>query len=80
MSLRDTLTRLLEAAERFEGKTPKYRRIESERQALREAITQAQLVLSLENAEAPKEQKGRASRLKMVSGGKVSKKVKSARS
>ncbi|WP_447983834.1 hypothetical protein [Nitrospira sp. Nam74] len=78
MAFRDTLKTLLEAAERFEGKTPKYRRIESERQALREAITQAQLVLSVQ--EASKEQKGQTSQLKMVSGGKVRKKVKSARS
>ncbi len=53
MTLRETLTRLLEAAQRFEMKTPKYRRIDSERQALQEAITHAQLVLSVQDA--PKE-------------------------
>lgn len=34
MALRDTLKLLLEAAQRFEVKTPQYKRIESERQAL----------------------------------------------
>jgi hypothetical protein len=53
MSLRDTLKRLLEAAQQFEVKTPKYRRIESERHTLREAITDAQLVLSVQ--ELPQE-------------------------
>jgi len=49
MSLRDTLKRLLEAAQRFEMKTPKYQRIDSERHGLREAITDAQLVLRSRN-------------------------------
>ena len=53
MSLRGTLKRLLEAAQRFEVKTPKYQRIESERQNLREAITDAQLLLSVQ--ELPQE-------------------------
>ena len=48
MSLRDTLKRLLEAAQRFEMKTPKYQRIDSERHGLREAITDAQLVLPVQ--------------------------------
>jgi len=47
MTLHQTLRRLLDAAQRFEMKTPKYRRLESERQALQEAITHAQLVLSV---------------------------------
>ena len=47
MMLRETLRRLLEAAQGFEMKTPRYRRIASERQALQDAITQAQLVLSV---------------------------------
>lgn len=42
------LRELLRTAVHFEKKTPKLQRIESQRQALREAITQAQLVLSLE--------------------------------
>ena len=48
MTLRETLSRLLEAAQQFQIKTPKYQRIESERQALRDAITDAQLVLSVQ--------------------------------
>ena len=47
MTLRETLSRLLETAQQFEIKTPKYQRIESERQALRDAITNAQLILSV---------------------------------
>ena len=50
MVLRDTLKQLLEAAQRFEVKTPQYKRIESERQALREAMTHAQLVLSVQES------------------------------
>ena len=38
---------LLEAAERFEAKAAKHARSETERHALREAITRAQLVLSV---------------------------------
>jgi hypothetical protein len=56
MTLRQTLQALLTAAENFEAKAARHRRIESERQALREAITQAQLVLSL----ADKEETGSA--------------------
>jgi DNA-binding LytR/AlgR family response regulator len=65
MMLRETLRRLLEAAQRFEVKTPQYRRIASDRQALQEAITQAQLVLSVQDA--PKEKaKNAASSLRSV--------------
>ena len=60
MTLRETLSRLLEAAHRFEAKTPKYRRIESERQALRDVMTDAQLVLSVQ--EQPKQTPKRARR------------------
>jgi hypothetical protein len=56
MSLRDTLKRLLEAAQRFEMKTPKYQRIDSERHTLREAITDAQLVLSVQELPEQKQQ------------------------
>ena len=49
MTLREALSRrLLEAAHRFEANTPKCRRIESERQALRDVMTDAQLVLSVQ--------------------------------
>ena len=54
MTLHQTLRRLLDAAQRFEMKTPKYRRLESERQALQEAITQAQLVLSVHDVSQEK--------------------------
>lgn len=47
MTLHETLRRLMDTAQRFERKTPKYRRLASERQALQEAITDAQLVLSV---------------------------------
>ena len=58
MALYDTLKHLLEAAERFETKTPQYKRIESERQALREAMTHAQLVLSVQE---PSKERGKTS-------------------
>lgn len=53
MTLREALRRLLETAQRFEMKSPKYRRVESERQALQDAMTYAQLVLSVQ--ESPQE-------------------------
>lgn len=65
MMLRETLRRLLEAAQGFEMKTPRYRRIASERQALQDAITQAQLVLSVEDA-PKKKAKDAASSLRSV--------------
>jgi hypothetical protein len=55
MTLRDTLKQLLEAAQRFERKTPQYKRIEVERQALRETMTQAQLILSVPEPAQEKE-------------------------
>jgi hypothetical protein len=55
MMPRDILKQLLEVAQRFEMKTPKYKRIEPERQALRETITQAQLVLSVQEPVQEKE-------------------------
>lgn len=48
MTLRETLEQLLKAADQFETKTPQYKKIETERQALREAITHTQLVLSIQ--------------------------------
>jgi hypothetical protein len=48
MTVNEAFRKLLKAAERFEAKTPQYRRIEQERQALREAIFNAQLILSTE--------------------------------
>ena len=47
MDLEHTFNRLLRAAKRFEKRAPKYQRIENERQALRDAITDAELVLSV---------------------------------
>ena len=55
MTLRNTLKQLLEAAQRFESKTPQYKRIEVERQALRETMTQAQLILSVPESAHEKE-------------------------
>jgi hypothetical protein len=53
MTLQETLRRLLEAAQGFEMKTPQYRRIECEWQALREAIMHAQLMLSVQELPKP---------------------------
>ena len=47
MDLEHTFSRLLRAAKHFEKRAPKYQRIENERQALRDAITDAELVLSV---------------------------------
>lgn len=41
------LTSVTEAAERFINRTPRLKRLEAERQALLDAIRQAQLVLSV---------------------------------
>jgi hypothetical protein len=43
----DTLRALLKAAVQFEAKAAHHKRIEREREALNEAITQAQLLLSV---------------------------------
>ena len=43
----NVLTRVTEAAERFVNRTPRLKRLETERQALLDAIRQAQLVLSV---------------------------------
>jgi hypothetical protein len=45
-----TFRRLLHAAQRFERRAPKYQRVEAERQQLRDAITDAALVLSVEDS------------------------------
>jgi len=44
----DSLQTLTEAAERFLSAVPRWKRVESERDALLDAITQAQLLLSVE--------------------------------
>jgi len=63
MTLHETLRRLMDTAQQFEMKTPKYRRLESERQALQDAIMDAQLVLSVHEAPAGKSKSaGRALR------------------
>ena len=72
MALRDTLKQLLEAAQRFEVKTPQYKRIESERQALREAMTHAQLVLSVQEPSKERE-KTSEKPLHAVPGGRARK-------
>ena len=63
----DTITafrRLLTAAVAFEKKAPKHKRIEQEREALREAIYQAQLLLSVSEHER------KAGKLRAIPGGK----------
>jgi len=75
MALRDTLKQLLEAAQRFEVKTPQYKRIESERQALREAMTHAQLVLSVQES-VKMSDKGSEGSLRSIPGGRSGKKGK----
>jgi hypothetical protein len=75
MALRDTLKQLLEAAQRFEVKTPQYKRIESERQALREAMTHAQLVLSVQES-VKMSDKGSERSLRSIPGGRSGKKSK----
>ena len=72
MTLRESFKHSLEAAERFELKTPQYKRIESERQALREAMTHAQLVLSVQE---PSKERGKTSGkpLRAVPGGRARK-------
>src|SRR3712207_6127332 len=47
MNHQQALRRLLDAAVRFEAKAARQSRIETERRALQEAITEAQLVLSV---------------------------------
>jgi hypothetical protein len=46
----ETLQKLTAAAERFVNGVPQWKRMESERQALLDAITEAQLRLSVEGA------------------------------
>lgn len=75
MTLHDTLRQLLDAAQQFETKTPQYKRIESERQALREAMTHAQLRLSV--PESPKESdKATKKGLRSLTGGRSGKRSK----
>lgn len=47
-SLEETLQTLMEAAERFVNGVPRLKRMDSERRALLDAITRAQLLLSVE--------------------------------
>jgi hypothetical protein len=68
----DTLAafrRLLQAAVAFEKKAPKQQRIEGERETLREAIYQAQLLLSV------LERQGKPGKLHVISGGKGKSKI-----
>jgi hypothetical protein len=72
---------LLHAAARFEKKAAKHKRIETERKALADAITQAQLVLSVSDAErseagGPSVQ---AVKLTSVKGGEAKREVASTR-
>jgi hypothetical protein len=53
MNCQEVLRVLLQAAARFESKAAHHQRIEAERVALREAITQAQLLLSVRESEKP---------------------------
>jgi hypothetical protein len=49
MTFKDALRELVQAAVRFEFKAARHARIDPERAALREAITRAQLLLSVED-------------------------------
>lgn len=51
--LAESLQNLTEAAERFLSVVPRWKRVESERDALLDAITRAQLLLSVERLPAP---------------------------
>ena len=62
MTLHETLRRLMDTAQRFEMKTPKYRRLESERRALQDAIMDAQLLLSVHASTGKSKGAGRALR------------------
>jgi hypothetical protein len=75
MTLSHALKELLQAAQRFEIKTPQYKRIESERQALREAMTHAQLVLSVQDSVGTNDKNSEMS-LPSISGGRSWKKRK----
>ena len=81
-----TLKQLLSAAVQFEAKAPRQQRIEGERRALLEAITQAQLVLSVRRTgpiekDRPAEAAGnnRQTTLRGISGGLVDKRKPSGR-
>jgi hypothetical protein len=47
MNQKDVLRELIAAAQRFVNKAPRYRRIEADRRALLDALTRAELLLSL---------------------------------
>jgi hypothetical protein len=47
MTCQEALRELIEAAGRFEQKAARHRRVEAERAALREALTRAQLIVSV---------------------------------
>ena len=64
LDLEHTFTRLLRAAKQFEKRAPKYQRIERERQALRDAITDAELVLSVAKEGAA--ESGKRAKLSLV--------------
>jgi hypothetical protein len=56
MKQADVLKELAEAAERFMNKAPKQARLEAERAALIDAITRAQLVLSVHDGKTKQEE------------------------
>ena len=56
MNTLEVLKKLAESAERFVNKAPKQTRLEAERQALLDAITHAQLVLSVSSKTTPDQQ------------------------
>jgi hypothetical protein len=80
MTLKDALRELVQAAVRFEFKAARHARIDPERAALREAITRAQLLLSVEDRgrsrqaednERPADSSLRPRALKAITGGKA---------
>ena len=76
MDITETFRALLDAAVRFERKAANEKRVGPEREALREAITRAQLILSVQDKpddqEGPKQPiQSRLQILAGVKGGKI---------
>jgi hypothetical protein len=78
MTCQEALRELIEAAGRFEQKAARHRRIEAERAALREALTRAQLIVSVaatKRSDRAGERQGsalhRGAFLKGLTGGKA---------
>jgi hypothetical protein len=77
MTYQEALRDLAEAAARFEQKAARHKRLESDRASLREALTRAQLLLSVEATKQPAKEPSYGSylrnrpSLKALKGGKT---------